>query len=105
MKVVKFGGSSLANGTQLEKVYNIVMSEPERKVVVVSAPGKRYSDDIKVTDLLISLGEKCLAGQDTTEEFNTIVNRYASIAEELNIPESVIEQIKNDLIVNYGSGE
>jgi aspartate kinase len=97
MKVVKFGGSSLANGTQLEKVFHIVMSEPERKVVVVSAPGKRYSDDIKVTDLLITLGEKCLAGQDTTEEFNTIVNRYASIAEELNIAESVIEQIKNDI--------
>lgn len=98
MKVVKFGGSSLANGTQLEKVYHIVMSDPRRKVVVVSAPGKRYSDDIKVTDLLIALGEKCLAGQDTAEEYQTIVQRYASIADELNIPETVIEQIKNDLL-------
>ena len=58
MKVAKFGGSSLAFGKQLEKVYNIVLSDPERKVIVVSAPGKRYSDDIKVTDLLITIGEK-----------------------------------------------
>ena len=83
MKVVKFGGSSLASGTQLEKVYHIVMSDPERKIVVVSAPGKRYSDDIKVTDLLISLGEKCLAGEAVDEELNTIMTRYSSIADEL----------------------
>ena len=77
MKVVKFGGSSLASGKQLEKVYNIVLSDPERKVIVVSAPGKRYSDDIKVTDLLITIGEKSLAGANADEELKTIVNRYA----------------------------
>ena len=49
MKVVKFGGSSLASATQLEKVLNIVKSDPERRFVVVSAPGKRHDDDIKVT--------------------------------------------------------
>ena len=53
MKVVKFGGSSLASATQLEKVLNIVKSDPERRFVVVSAPGKRHDDDIKVTDALI----------------------------------------------------
>ena len=58
LKVVKFGGSSLASGAQVEKVYNIVLSDPKRRIVVVSAPGKRYSDDIKVTDLLISLGRR-----------------------------------------------
>lgn len=45
MKVIKFGGSSLASGKQIEKVFRIVMSDPERKVVVVSAPGKRFPDD------------------------------------------------------------
>ena len=74
MKVVKFGGSSLASGAQVEKVYNIVMADPERKIVVVSAPGKRHSDDIKVTDLLISLGEKTLAGTNAEDEFNTIID-------------------------------
>ena len=55
MIVTKFGGSSLACAKQLEKVKNIVLSNPERCVVVVSAPGKRNSDDIKITDLLYTL--------------------------------------------------
>ena len=54
MKVVKFGGSSLASASQLEKVLNIVKSDPERRFVVVSAPGKRDSEDTKVTDALIN---------------------------------------------------
>ena len=54
MKVVKFGGSSLAAGNSVDKALNIVKNDPERKVIVVSAPGKRTSDDIKVTDLLIT---------------------------------------------------
>lgn len=98
MKVVKFGGSSLASGTQLEKVFNIVLSDPERKIVVVSAPGKRYSDDIKVTDLLISLGEKCLANSDVDGELNAILNRYSQIAEELNLPSNVMELIKKSIL-------
>ena len=69
MKVVKFGGSSLASGEQLKKVLQIVVSDPERKVVVVSAPGKRYSDDIKVTDLLIECAGKHLANEEAGEVF------------------------------------
>jgi aspartate kinase len=69
MKVVKFGGSSLASGKQIEKVYKIVVSDPERRVVVVSAPGKRYSEDNKVTDLLIECGELCLQNKDPKEKF------------------------------------
>ncbi len=60
MKVVKFGGSSLASGAQLEKVFQIVTADPSRKAVVVSAPGKRFSDDTKVTDLLIHCAEHYL---------------------------------------------
>ncbi len=98
MKVVKFGGSSLASGTQVEKVYNIVLSDPERKIVVVSAPGKRHSDDIKVTDLLISLGEKTLKGTNADDEFNTIINRYSSIADELGLSKTIIDEIKENLL-------
>ena len=54
MKVVKFGGSSLASAGQLEKVLNIVKSDSERRFVVVSAPGKRNAEDTKVTDALIN---------------------------------------------------
>ncbi|HCY0491378.1 aspartate kinase, partial [Staphylococcus aureus] len=58
MKVSKFGGSSVSNATQIKKVLNIVNSDPERKIVIVSAPGKRHDNDIKTTDLLIRLYEK-----------------------------------------------
>ena len=54
MKVVKFGGSSLASAIQLEKVFKIVQEDEERKYVIVSAPGKRDAADTKVTDALIT---------------------------------------------------
>ena len=65
MKVVKFGGSSLASGNSVDKALSIINADPERQVVVVSAPGKRTEDDIKVTDLMItyaymSLRSNCL---------------------------------------------
>ncbi len=97
MKVVKFGGSSLASGEQLKKVFQIVVSDPERKVVVVSAPGKRFSDDIKVTDLLIDCAEKVLAGEEIESEFATIIERYASIAKELEISLDIVDTISHDL--------
>ncbi|MED1467798.1 aspartate kinase [Bacillus salipaludis] len=97
MKVVKFGGSSLASGKQLEKVFQIVVSDPERKVVVVSAPGKRFSEDEKVTDLLIECAELSLQNQDPKEKLAAVVARYALIAEELAISSDVIQEIENDL--------
>ncbi|WP_299088874.1 aspartate kinase [uncultured Metabacillus sp.] len=97
MKVVKFGGSSLASGEQLKKVLEIVVSDPERKAVVVSAPGKRYSDDIKVTDLLIECAEKHLANEPADDVFDAIIERYASIARELEISSDIVETISKDL--------
>ncbi|MFJ7639858.1 aspartate kinase [Peribacillus sp. NPDC097264] len=97
MKVAKFGGSSLASGEQLKKVFEIVVSDPERKVIVVSAPGKRNSDDIKVTDLLIAAAERQLHGDDGGLLIEDVVSRYASIAEELDIPGEVIAEIRDNL--------
>lgn len=97
MKVVKFGGSSLASGEQLKKVLSIVVSDPDRKVVVVSAPGKRYSDDIKVTDLLIECAEKHLANENADSVFQTIIERYESIVKELSISSDIINTISEDL--------
>ncbi|WP_077213413.1 aspartate kinase [Bacillus dakarensis] len=97
MKVVKFGGSSLATGEQLDKVFNIVVSDPKRKFVVVSAPGKRNPQDIKVTDLLIECADHILQGKDYSSLFETIIERYASIARELNLETDVIEKIRLDL--------
>ncbi|MCY8694259.1 aspartate kinase [Bacillus inaquosorum] len=97
MKVVKFGGSSLASGAQLEKVFHIVTSDPARKAVVVSAPGKRYAEDTKVTDLLIACAEQYLAAGSAPELAEAVVERYALIANELQLEQSIIEKIRDDL--------
>lgn len=74
MKVVKFGGSSLAAGNSVDKALNIVKNDPERKVIVVSALGKRTSDDIKVTDLLITYAYTSLRSNN----YQDIVNKIYS---------------------------
>ncbi|MDF2854994.1 MAG: aspartate kinase [Neobacillus sp.] len=87
----------MASGKQIEKVFRIVMSDPERKVVVVSAPGKRFSDDHKVTDLLIECAEICLQNHNPKEKFDAVIARYSVIAEELSLSEGIINQITEDL--------
>lgn len=64
MKVVKFGGSSLASSQQLYKVLNIIKSDYTRRFVVVSAPGKRYEEDLKMTDALIQYYQNYINGKD-----------------------------------------
>lgn len=98
MKVVKFGGSSLADAGQIKKVADIIMSDDERRIVVVSAPGKRSDDDIKVTDLLIAAGEAALAGKDAEVKMGYVIDRYASIAKDLELGEETKEVIAKDLM-------
>lgn len=98
LKVVKFGGSSLASGEQLKKVFDIVISDSERKIVVVSAPGKRNFEDIKVTDLLIACAEARLSGEDAMDLLEMVVNRYAEIAKELELEEEVMMEIRGNFI-------
>ncbi|MDR0137617.1 aspartate kinase [Metabacillus idriensis] len=98
MKVVKFGGSSLASGDQVKKVFDIVTSDPDRKVVVVSAPGKRYPEDRKVTDLLIELGERTLRGEEAPEFLSAVISRYSQVAEGLKLPAEIVSKIEKDLI-------
>ena len=63
---------------KLEKLLDIVTADPTRKIIVVSAPGKRFGEDEKVTDLLIHLAEKALNGEDTEQELKEVVDRYRS---------------------------
>ncbi|MDE6148624.1 MAG: aspartate kinase [Ruminococcus sp.] len=84
-KVVKFGGSSLASAEQFVKVGNIIRAEDSRRFVVPSAPGKRYSDDIKVTDMLYGCYDLAAKGKDFEKEFNAIKERYYGIINELNL--------------------
>lgn len=92
VKVVKFGGSSLADANQFRKVAEIIKADPERKYVVPSAPGKRFSDDIKVTDMLYTCYEIASKKGDITEQFNKIKERYNEIISDLEITLSLDEE-------------
>ena len=91
-KVVKFGGSSLASAEQFQKVGKIILAEESRKYVVPSAPGKRFSNDIKVTDMLY----ECYALAETGESFTKELDR---IKWEKNI--FIIIYIIQQIIVCY----
>ena len=97
MKVCKFGGSSVANAEQISKIIDIVQSDSERRIVVVSAPGKRTPDDLKVTDLLIECGERALVGQNYEEILSKVVERYAEIQRDLGLSLGITAEIKKDL--------
>ena len=97
MKVAKFGGTSLANAEQIKKVCEIAVSDPERRLVVVSAPGKRSKEDTKVTDLLINLANKFISDKKADSEFNAVIDRYREIANDLSLSNDIVEQISSDI--------
>jgi len=96
MKVSKFGGTSLADASQIRKVCDILLSDPDRRILVVSAPGKRFKTDIKVTDLLILMAGAKLAGFSGEKELESVILRYEEIAIELSV-ENVMDSIKENL--------
>lgn len=97
MKVTKFGGSSLASATQLKKVLDIIKDDPERRFVVVSAPGKRNAKDTKVTDALIRYYKEFTSDKDVTQTQQWIIERYRDITEELGLKETIIQEIAEDI--------
>ncbi len=106
IKVLKFGGSSLADAGQFKKVAEIVKAQPERRYVVASAPGKRYSDDIKVTDLLYECYKKASQKESIDEVFDKIIDRYNGIIKDLELDFSLDEEftkIKMSILHHAGS--
>ncbi|NEU30798.1 aspartate kinase [bacterium LRH843] len=97
MKVAKFGGSSVASSEQIKKVAAIVKADEARKIVVVSAPGKRSKEDTKVTDLLIQLGETYLNKGEAEMELQAVISRYDDIASGLGLGKDIIAIIEADL--------
>ena len=85
MKVVKFGGSSMADAGQYRKIRDILLADPERKVVIVSAAGKRFKDDHKITDLLYLCHAHTQYGVDCSGVFQMIASRYIEIRDELGL--------------------
>ncbi len=108
IKVVKFGGSSLADAEHFRKVAAIVKADPARRYVVPSAPGKRFSDDIKVTDMLYTcyqmIREK-KSMQEVDDYYKNITERYDSIIRELGLDFDLsgeYEYIKNAMLHRPG---
>jgi aspartate kinase len=97
MKVVKFGGTSVADAKQILKIVGIVTSDSTRRIVVVSAPGKRHPKDIKVTDLLIALANSVIGGKPFEGDLAAVGERYAEIQRELSLEADIVGEIENDL--------
>ncbi len=93
-KVVKFGGSSLASAEQFKKVGNIIHSDEERRFVVPSAPGKRFSGDTKVTDMLYGCYALAEEEKDFKTELKLIEDRYQEIIDGLSLKLSLEEQFQ-----------
>ncbi|MGX8686660.1 MAG: aspartate kinase [bacterium] len=92
--VAKFGGTSVADTSQFRKVRDIVQSSPERRFIVVSAPGKRFPEDRKVTDLLLDCYEKAAAGEDFTPDLERIRLRFMEIVDGLMLEFPLDEEIR-----------
>lgn len=106
VKVVKFGGSSLADAKQITKAANIIKSDDKRRFVVPSAPGKRFSDDIKVTDMLYNCNKLAMENKSINNAFQAIADRYNGIIEELGIElslDSEFDTIKKNITAKAGS--
>ena len=100
VKVTKFGGSSVADAIQLNKMKDIILADPDRKYVVVSAPGKRYEQDNKVTDLLYLCKTHIEHNLPYEQVFQVICDRYMAMEINLGIEINLMqefEEIKSNL--------
>lgn len=109
-KVVKFGGSSLANAEQFKKVGSIISEDEARRYVVPSAPGKRFAADIKVTDMLYACYEAAVNGEDFSGLLDCIRERYQEIIDGLNLEFSlkddfalIAENFRNKIGQDYAA--
>ena len=105
IKVCKFGGTSMADAKAIKQAKNIVLSDADRRYIVVSAPGKRFKDDIKITDMLYRCYNEVLETGTCKKSFKVIRDRFVEIVKDLGISldinaildetESAIDQAKS----------
>ena len=103
--VAKFGGSSLADANQFRKVAKIISENPDRRYIVPSAPGKRFDDDIKITDMLYKAYDLASEGEDYLSLFKQITDRYDGIIADLGLDMDLSEEyekIKRSIESNAG---
>ncbi len=105
-KICKFGGTSCANASAFKQVKSIINADSERNYVVVSAPGKRNKEDVKVTDLLYRCAAELKATGSIHENFQKIRERFIGIAEELNLKvdiKAILDKTEQEIIDNNSS--
>ncbi len=103
VKVCKFGGTSMANSEALAQVKKIVLAEPERRYVVVSAPGKRSKSDTKITDALYACYEQVVQTGSCTEAFKFIRERFNEIKTQLGLKldiDAVLDRTEQEIVAN-----
>ena len=103
--VCKFGGSSVADVAQVEKVVSIVQSDERRCFVVPSAPGKRFDDDTKITDLLYLCHELARQNVDFSEPFNKISTRFLDLSKALGVSidmERLLAEVESEIADGAG---
>ena len=96
LKITKFGGSSVANAEQFKKIKNIIQQDPTRRYIVVSAPGKRFAADNKITDLLYLLDAHRKYHVDASSVFKLIKNRFIEIKNELGLKQPIEKELDTD---------
>ncbi len=105
--IAKFGGTSAKDGPTLEHIVkNIILADPARRIVVISAPGKRFSEDTKVTDLLIQIGEKSYISKEYSAQLDELKNRFVGIADYFGSGHSFLDSAFHSLddVIRSGSG-
>ena len=107
-KAVKFGGTSLCNAAQMKKAAEIVRSDTERQVIIVSAPGKRMPQDEKITDILFRM-QKTESLKERKEIFKEVQNRFDMMIDELSLPldfseeyRYITEEANGDFLISRG---
>lgn len=103
MKVCKFGGTSMASAQSILNVKNIIESDPERKYVIVSAPGKRFSSDIKITDMLYGAYEEKVETGSCRYKMAIIRERFVELAKELNLDidmNKYIDEVEENILTS-----
>ncbi len=100
IKVCKFGGTSMADAKAINQVKSIIDSDKSRKYIVVSAPGKRFKDDIKITDMLYRCYSEVVEFGTCKKSFKLIRDRFTEIVKDLDLSldiESILDQTEQDI--------
>ncbi len=103
IKVCKFGGTSMADANALRQAKKVVLSDPDRRYIVVSAPGKRNKDDIKITDTLFACYNELIETGSCKKHFSLIRDRFSEIVKELGLSldiNAVLDNTEQEIIQN-----